>query len=124
MPPTKREFLQAVHPSSSFSMPAVPYEQTLLRSAAVQMEHLTGDPAWDSFLAKIEAKRREYLSEAETWTEALKVAVDQGQVKTAQVNVAVFESCARLCKEMMELPGEILATHRKAAPVDAVPARP
>ena len=123
MPPTKRECLQAVHPAS-MPLSSIPYEHALLRSAAVQMEHLTGDPAWDSFLAKIETKRREYLSEAETWTEALKVAVDQGQVKTAQVNVAVFESCARLCKEMMELPGEILATHRKATPVDAVPARP
>jgi len=123
MPPTKREFLQAVHPAS-MPLSSIPYEHALLRSAAVQMEHLTGDPAWDSFLAKIQAKRLEYLSEAQTWTEALKVAVDQGQVKTAQVNVAVFESCARLCQEMMELPGEILATHRKSMPVDAVPARP
>lgn len=123
MPPTKRECLQAV-PSHTSLPSSIPYEQSLLRSAAVQMEHLTGDPAWDSFLAKVQAKRLEYLAEAQTWMEALKVAVDQGQVKTAQVNVAVFESCARLCQEMMELPGEILATHRKAAPVDAVPARP
>lgn len=122
MPPTKREFLNMVAPQAHPS--STPYEQSLLRSAAVQAEHLTGDPAWDSYLTKLQARSREYQAQAEQWMGQLKTALSMEQVKQAQVNLAVCEACATVLQDAIALPTAIRAAARPTTPSGAVSSQP
>lgn len=71
MPPSRRDYLNQIAEGTVIEQKAAARASQYLRAAALQAEELTGNPAWDAYLTKLEAHRQD----AQKNTDALKTGV-------------------------------------------------
>jgi hypothetical protein len=114
--PTKQEWMNSTLLGSAGAGAAkTTYDLSMLRSAAVQAEKLTGVPEWDRFLEKVQARRNEFWAQYESWREQLEIAKNEDAVKAAQINCAIYKNCAFALDEIMALPGDLIKEHKNHA---------
>lgn len=108
MPPTRKEYLSSLRGEVSQAKEPV---SSLLKSAAVNAEKLTGSPEWDRFLEKVQARRNELWAQYQNWIERLEQAGSDEAVKQCQINAAIHKNCAFVLDEIMGLPQELIKAH-------------
>jgi len=114
MPPTRREVEANFKPQA----PAVQHDQywsTLLKSAAVSSEHLTGSQEWDRFLERVQPLLNDAKQSAAMWLERLAGALSESDVRVAQFNYQACKARIETLEEVMALPREIVKLHAEQA---------
>ena len=109
MPPTRTDFLQRI---TEAPLPARPIPADLLKVAAVKAAELTGHPAWDDYLTRLQAMLDQAEAELATWTENCCNALSVDDMRYAQRNVTQFKTQITVLKEVMRLPVEVIKTHK------------
>ena len=114
MPPTKREVEANFKPHS----PAVQHDQywsTLLKSAAVSSEQLTGSQEWDRFLERLQPLLDDARQHEKMWLERSGGALEDKDIRIAQFNYQACKARVETLEEVMTLPREIMKLHAEQA---------
>ena len=113
MPPTREQFTSRVKALQEQVSRARAVDLTLLHSALVKAQAMTGHPAWDSFLQQLQARVDEAVASREMWAERMRMAYQDSDVRMAQCNWHIQNSRVDTINEIMELPKNVMATARK-----------
>lgn len=81
----------------------------LLQQAAVASEQLTGHPAWDVYLQRLQVMVEETDAEWKQWLEKVAGAYEDADLRMVQMQVNVLKERAQTLRKCMNLPKEILA---------------
>lgn len=105
MPPTRQEVQNAINRQT---MHERSINADLLKVAAVRAEELTGHPAWDHFLTRLQAMLDAAEQEKATWIERCCDAYKDEDVRFAQRNVTAYTVQADLLRQIMAMPQEVV----------------
>jgi hypothetical protein len=91
-----------------------PIQETLLRQAAVESSRLTGHPAWDTYLQRLQVDLEEAEASLLTWQQKVAGAYADADLRMVQVQVNILTDRIATLRHCMALPQEIL-THASTA---------
>lgn len=126
MPATKREvsdYLASKRANHSTHTTAQ-YWQSILASASVSSERLTGSPEWDTYLMKLQHLLEDAQSSCATWLERCGGAMKDEDVRLSQFNYQACHARVETLKEVMALPKEIIQLQREVSLSEDRPVRP
>lgn len=89
--------------------PARAINEGLLRQAVVASDLLTGHPAWDTYLQRLQVLRADSEAQLTQWQEKIPGAYTDEDLRLVQIHVSVYTECVALLRRCMQLPKEILA---------------
>lgn len=112
MPPTREQYDEQMKRMQAQVTRTRAVDLSLLHSAAVRAERLTGDEHWDAYLRQLQARLDLATKERETWSERMKTAWGEADMRIAQVNWHLWNSRVDTLNEIMELPKNVLETYR------------
>ena len=108
MPPTRTDFLDRIAKAPA---PIRSISPDLLKVAAVKSAELTGHPAWDDYLTRLQAMLDRAEAELVTWTENCCNAYKDEDVRYAQRNVTQYKTEVDVLKRVMQIPLEVIKAH-------------
>ena len=113
MPPTKQQFdaFQARQRADLQRLRAL--DLSLLQSAAVNAEKLTGHPGWDLYLQQLQGRLEQTEQAMASFDTRMKEALDERELRVAQINWQVCRARVDTLREVMELPKHVLETASK-----------
>lgn len=113
MPPTREQFDAQVKRLQAEVSRARAVDLSLLHSALVKAEAMTGHPAWDGFLQQCQARLDAAMAEREMWDQRMRMAFQDSDLRMAQANWHIQNSRVDTLNEIMELPRRVIETARK-----------
>ena len=113
MPPTREQFNTRVKELQEQVSRARAVDLSLLHSALVKAEAMTGHPAWDGFLQQCQGRLDDAVKERDGWGERMRDAFQESDMRMAQVNWHIANSRINTLNEIMELPRRVIETARK-----------
>ena len=113
MPPTREQFDAQMKRMQQQVSRARAVDLSLLHSARVKAQAMTGHPAWDGFLQQLQARVDEAVASREMWAERMRMAYQDSDVRMAQCNWHIHNSRVDTLNEIMELPKNVIATANK-----------
>lgn len=93
---------------------ARPIHETLLRQAAVESSRLTGHPAWDTYLQRLQVLLSQAEASLDDWQQKVAGAYADADLRMVQIQVNIFTDRIATLRHCMALPQEIL-THASTA---------
>ena len=114
MPPTRQQFdaLQARQREMAGRTRAI--DLSLLHSAGVRAELLTGHDGWDMYLRQLQGRLEQAEQSMNAYDQRMKEAVVESDLRIAQINWQVCKSRVDTLQEVMELPKQVIETaHRE-----------
>ena len=113
MPPTKQQF-EAMHAKQQEDFKRIrALDLSLLHSAAVKAEQLTGSDGWDAFLRQLQARLEQAGQTRQMWDERMRLAFSDTDLRMAQANWHIWNSRVDTLNEVMELPKHVMETAHK-----------
>lgn len=113
MPPTRKDFDMRVMRLQEQVARTRAVDLSLLHSAAVKAEQLTGHAAWDSYLQQIQARIENTEAELTAWDERMKRAFNEQDMRLAQINWHAAKARLDTLQEVIDLPHNVMQTARK-----------
>ena len=113
MPPTREQYDTRMKAMQQQVSRARAVDLSLLHSALVKAEAMTGHPAWDGFLQQLQGRLEEAMASREMWGDRMRMAYQDSDVRMAQCNWHIQNSRVDTINEIMELPKNVMATARK-----------
>ena len=113
MPPTREQVSEQFTRMQAQVARARAVDLSLLHSALVKAEAMTGHPAWDGFLQQCQARLDEAVASREMWNERMRMAFQDSDLRMAQANWHIQNSRVDTLNEIMELPRRVIETARK-----------
>ena len=104
MPPTKEQFDTRFKELKTQVARHRAVDLSLLHSALVKAEAMTGHPAWDGFLQQCQARLDEAVASREMWDQRMRMAQANWHIQNSRVDTI---------NELMELPRRVIETARK-----------
>lgn len=114
MPPTRREVESAFKPQTP-SIQHDTYWSSILKTAALSSEQLTGSQEWDKFLERLQPLLDDAKASRTMWLERLAGALSDSDVRIAQFNYQACQARVQTLEEVMTLPSEIIKLHSSTA---------
>lgn len=111
MPPSKEDVLTYLKRQELLAAEKEPLN-TLLRSAAIRSEELTGDVQWDSFLRRIQPLLEDAVASKQYWLGKMGDAFDELNRTMCQIEYIKQRTVEDTLKLVMNLPHEIIKEHR------------
>ena len=93
--------------------------ETLLRQAAVEARLLTGQPAWDHYLERLQVLVDEAQAQLTTWREKINGAYSDADLRMVQLQVNIYQERLQVLTHCMTLPKEILNARTTTLDMDA-----
>src|SRR5574338_362963 len=111
MPPSKEDVFQYLKKKEA-RLAEVESANTLLRSAAIRSEQLTGDAQWDSYLRRIQPLLEDAVKSKEYWLGKMGDAFDELNRTMCQIEYIKQRTVEDTLKLVMNLPHDIIKEHR------------
>ena len=111
MPPTREEVVASMQRLEQQVSRHRAVDLSLLHSAAVKAEALTGHPGWDSYLQQLQGRLEQAMNERTSWDERMKRAYSETDTRLAQVNWHIWNARIDALNEVMQLPSKVLETY-------------
>lgn len=112
MPPTRREYLDQQAAGTVIEQKAAARASQYLRAAALQAEEMTGNAAWDTYRTKLEARRADAQTNAETNKNHLVGTFNEDERNKRQCNYYYWCGRIEAFKEAIALPLELLQAYK------------
>lgn len=113
MPPTRQQF-EAMHTKQQEDLKRIrALDMSLLQSAAVKAERLTGSDEWDTLLRQLQVRLEQAEQTRTMWDERMRMAFSDTDVRMAQANWHIWNSRIDTLNEVMELPKHVMETAHK-----------
>ena len=113
MPPTREQYDTRMKDLQQQVSRARAVDLSLLHSALVKAQAMTGHPAWDGFLQQLQARLDEAMASREMWNERMRMAFQDSDLRMAQANWHIQNSRVDTLNEIMELPRRVIETAHK-----------
>ena len=113
MPPTREQVGEQFKRMQTQVARVRAVDLSLLHSALVKAEAMTGHPAWDGFLQQLQGRLDEAMAEREMWSDRMRMAFQDSDLRMAQANWHIQNSRVDTLNEIMELPRRVIETARK-----------
>ena len=113
MPPTKQEFNQLLAKQHTEIQRLRAVDLAVLHSAAVKAEQMTSHPAWDLYLEQLQGRLEQAEKTMTSFDTRMKEAMDERELRIAQINYQVWKARVDVLREVMELPKHVLETARR-----------
>ena len=113
MPPTREQVNEQFTRMQAQVVRARAVDLSLLHSALVNSQLVTGHPGWDQFLQQCQGRLELAMKDRDAWGERMRGAYQESDMRLAQVNWHVANSRVDTLNEIMELPRRVIETARK-----------
>ena len=113
MPPTREQVNEQFTRMQAQVARARAVDLSLLHSALVKAQAMTGHPAWDGFLQQLQARLDDAMASREMWADRMRMAYQDSDMRMAQCNWHIQNSRVDTLNEIMELPKNVIATAKK-----------
>lgn len=116
---TRQEYLSYLKANPKTSTPQ--YDSSILRSASISSEHLTGSREWDAYLERIQPLLDEAKESAMEWLRRLGGAMTEQDIRVAQFNYQACQARVATLEEVLAIPKEIMRAAQQSLSHDVAP---
>ena len=113
MPPTRQQYDEYVAKQQDKQQRNRALDLAVLHSAAVKAEQLTGHAGWDLFLQQLQGRLEQAEQAMAAFDQRMKDAMDERDLRIAQINWQVSRARVDAFREAMDLPKLVLETAKR-----------
>jgi len=112
MPPSKAEYIAYLEKQKDTTKPSIDMALGLIRTAAVSVEHLTGNEYWDRFLSIAQHKLELVKKEQAEWLLICGNAAPEFNMREAQLKYQFTKGYVEALEEVIRLPHQLMETYK------------